>query len=90
VCLLQEVKQELQRIHIDGCRFDERLNSKTEDAKRHTYTGLLKTYSNRSNPSGRAEEGRGHRWDPCEECIFFGQPDAGCRILGQRSYPFLG
>ena len=30
VCLLYEIKRELKRIHIDGCRCDERLNSKTK------------------------------------------------------------
>ena len=34
-CLLQEVKQDLKRIHKDGCRYNERLNAKTEVSK-HT------------------------------------------------------
>jgi len=33
-CLLKEVKRDLKRIHIDGCRYNERLNSKTEVSKR--------------------------------------------------------
>jgi hypothetical protein len=28
VCLLKEVNRELKRIHIDGCRCNERLNAK--------------------------------------------------------------
>jgi type-F conjugative transfer system protein TraW len=44
--LLQEVKRELKRIHIDGCRYNERLNAKTEGSKLLAYTGLCsKTYS---------------------------------------------
>ena len=30
-CLLQKVKRYLKRIYIDGCRYNERLNSKTGD-----------------------------------------------------------
>ena len=30
----------LKRIHIDGCRYNERLNAKTEGSKHLTYTGL--------------------------------------------------
>jgi hypothetical protein len=40
LCLLQEVNRELKRIHIDGCRYIERLNNKTEGSKRLAYTGL--------------------------------------------------
>ena len=29
-CLLKEVKRDLKRIHIDVCRYNERLNAKTE------------------------------------------------------------
>jgi hypothetical protein len=36
----------LKRIHIDGCRYNERLNTKTEGSKLLAYTGLCsKTYS---------------------------------------------
>ena len=28
-CLLEEVKEESKRIHVDGCRYNERLNTKT-------------------------------------------------------------
>jgi hypothetical protein len=38
--LLKEVKRELQRIHINGCRCNERLDSKREGSKRLVYTGL--------------------------------------------------
>ena len=38
--LLFEVKRELKRIHINGCRCNERLNAKTEGSKRLAYTGL--------------------------------------------------
>ena len=38
LCLLQEVKQQLKRINIIGCRYDERLNAKTEGSKRLAYT----------------------------------------------------
>jgi hypothetical protein len=38
--LTSEVKAELQRIHTDGCRYNERLNSKTEGSKLLEYTGL--------------------------------------------------
>ena len=38
--LLEEVKREIQRIHVDGCRCNERRNSKTEGSKRLAYTGL--------------------------------------------------
>jgi hypothetical protein len=38
--LLKEVKRELNRIHINGGRCNERLNAKTEGSKRLTYTGL--------------------------------------------------
>ena len=31
----------LKRIHIDGCRYNERLKTKTEGSKRLTYTVLL-------------------------------------------------
>jgi hypothetical protein len=31
-CLLKEVKRDLKRIHIDGCRCDDRLNARTEVA----------------------------------------------------------
>ena len=44
-CLLfvyyESIKRELQGIHIDGCRYNERLNSKTEGSKLLTYTGSL-------------------------------------------------
>jgi hypothetical protein len=33
-------KWELKRIHIDGCRCNETLKSKTEGGKRLVYTGL--------------------------------------------------
>ncbi len=33
-------KVRLKRIHIDGCRYNERLNAKTEGSKRLGYTGL--------------------------------------------------
>ena len=39
-CLLWEVNRELHRIHIIGCRYNERLNAKTEGSKRLAYTGL--------------------------------------------------
>ena len=32
-CLLQEVKGGLKRMYIDGCRYNERLNTKTEGFK---------------------------------------------------------
>ncbi len=38
--LLQEVKGELQRIYMNGCRCNERLNSKTEGSKLHLNTGF--------------------------------------------------
>ena len=37
---LHEVKRELKRIYINGCRYNERLNAKTEGSKRLGYTGL--------------------------------------------------
>jgi hypothetical protein len=39
-CLLQEVKPEIKRIYINGCRDNERLNTEKEGSKRLTYTGL--------------------------------------------------
>ena len=41
LCLLKEVKRALKRIHIDGCRCDDRVNTKTEGAKRLAYNGLF-------------------------------------------------
>ncbi len=38
LCLLQEVKQQLKRKHIIWCRYDERLNAKTEGSKHLGYT----------------------------------------------------
>ncbi len=32
-CLLEEVKPDLKRIYIDGCRCNERLNSETEGSR---------------------------------------------------------
>ena len=37
--LLEEVNRELKRIHIDGCRYNERLNVKTEGSKHLVGTG---------------------------------------------------
>ena len=39
MCVLEQVKRQLKRIHIDGCRCDEGLNTKTEGAKRLAYNG---------------------------------------------------
>jgi hypothetical protein len=36
------VKPEPKRIYINGCRYNERLNTKTEGSKRLAYTGLHK------------------------------------------------
>ena len=36
-----QIKFEVKRIHIDGCRYNERLHSKTEGSKRLVYTGLI-------------------------------------------------
>ncbi len=38
--LLEEVKQEVKRIYINGCRYNDRLNAKTEVSKHPHYTGL--------------------------------------------------
>jgi len=40
LCLLEEVKRELKRIHMDGGRYNERLNSKTEGSEHLVHTGL--------------------------------------------------
>jgi hypothetical protein len=55
-------KKELKRIHIDGCRYNERLNSKTEGSKLLVYTGLVKKYIKPS--SGHTVGGRrpGQTW----------------------------
>ncbi len=37
--LSPEVKRKVKRIHIDGCRYNERLNTKTEGNKHLRYTG---------------------------------------------------
>ncbi len=36
----QQIKRELKRIHISGCRCNERLKAKTDGSKRLAYTGL--------------------------------------------------
>ena len=36
----QQIKQELKRILISGCRCNERLKAKTDGTNRLTYTGL--------------------------------------------------
>jgi hypothetical protein len=41
VNLLYQVKREIQRIHLNGCRCNERLITKTEGSKLLAYTGLL-------------------------------------------------
>ncbi len=33
ICLLQEVNRELKRIYMDGCRYNERLNTETRGSK---------------------------------------------------------
>jgi hypothetical protein len=38
--LLSEIKRELRRIHVYGCRCDERIEATTEGSKRLVYTGL--------------------------------------------------
>ena len=38
--LIIEVKREIKRICMNGCRHNERLNAKTEGSKRVVYTGL--------------------------------------------------
>jgi len=38
--LLQGGNRELRRIHIEGCRCNERLKAKTEGAKLLAYTGF--------------------------------------------------
>ena len=37
----QQIKGELKRIHISGCRCNEKLKAKTDGSKRLTYTGFL-------------------------------------------------
>ena len=37
----QQIKRELNRIHMGGCRCNERLKDKTDGCKSLTYTGLL-------------------------------------------------
>ena len=37
----ETMKRELKRIHIDGCRYNDRLKSKTEISIHPVYTGLL-------------------------------------------------
>jgi hypothetical protein len=39
--LLYEVKREVKRISINGCRYNEGLNVKTEGSKRLVYTGCI-------------------------------------------------
>ena len=36
----QQIKRELKRIHISGCRWNERLRDKTDGSKSLGYTGL--------------------------------------------------
>jgi hypothetical protein len=36
----QEVKRELKRIYVNGCRYNERLNPKKEESKDLVYTEL--------------------------------------------------
>ena len=36
----QQINRDLKRIHISGCRCNERLNEKTDGSKRLAYTGL--------------------------------------------------
>jgi hypothetical protein len=38
--LLSEVKRELKRIYINGCRYNERLNDKMEGSTHLTHIGL--------------------------------------------------
>jgi hypothetical protein len=38
--VMKEVKRELKRINVDGCRYNERLNTKMEGSKLLSYTGL--------------------------------------------------
>ena len=37
----QQIKRELKRIHISGCRCNERLKVKTDGSTRLTFTGFL-------------------------------------------------
>ena len=36
----QQIKREVQKIHISGCQYNERLKSKTDGSNRHGYTGF--------------------------------------------------
>ncbi len=41
VVYYKEIKRELKRIHMYGCRCNERLKAKTEGSIFHSYTGFL-------------------------------------------------
>jgi len=61
VYLLKEVKRELKRIHIDGCRCNERLNGKTELRRDLNASHTLGCVGrNNSNPSSGSS---GHAGD---------------------------
>ena len=37
----QQIKRELKRSHVSGCRCNERLKAKTDGSKRLAYTGFI-------------------------------------------------